>query len=239
MKTSNQQSEHWCRAIEASKFWYWIESRGGVAVWHSQESSIDTWCCPVLTGDGSPSPKPDPSTGEVPNQIITDPEKIIVAEDYEVIRFGVGVERRGTQVVVNKRGSRRIHREIARINKTLPNNYGASFDFDYENLEAVIFAPKRTLTLIEWARENGFVRESETRKKSPHRVQLKHLLTEDVSPGTILRSMGQLSDLIQSNPLFDDFEERDAFRDQDDFRHANWLLDRLYDYCDLHGIWVE
>jgi hypothetical protein len=70
-------------------------------------------------------------------------------------------------------------------------------------------------------------------------MAITHLLTTDSTPGAVSRSMNAVADVLERTPCFQDFAELDAFRHQEDCDQANWLLDILYDYCDLHRIWVE
>lgn len=72
-----------------------------------------------------------------------------------------------------------------------------------------------------------------------HKVQFKHLLTEDKSPEAILKAMNGMADILEKNPIFNDFSEHYDFRGIDELACANELIESLYDYCDFERIWLE
>ncbi len=62
------------------QFWQWIQSRGGVAFWQSQDLSSGgkTVQTPVRSEDGTPKTKPHWQYPDSPLRIITDPKEILV-----------------------------------------------------------------------------------------------------------------------------------------------------------------
>ncbi len=81
------------------------------------------------------------------------------------------------------------------------------------------------------------------------RVKVKHLLEhEDESHEATQRSMSAIADALAASHAFDYFDrdwlakmrnipQGDAFFIPADY--ANKLLDRMYDFADMHGIWIE
>lgn len=78
-----------------------------------------------------------------------------------------------------------------------------------------------------------------------HRVRLKHLFTREESHDAIQRSMTQIADALGSEPCFAGFDAAKFYKipKGDDFfapvDYANQLINKMYDYADLHRIWVE
>lgn len=140
---------HGCSVEHAAKFWDWITTRGGLAVWRSVDLSDPTFSqtTPALT-DGQPTTKPSWKVGNEP-EIFTDPTAISVSFDTEVKRFRVAVRRgsQGLSLKVTDGGSRRIRAAVAKAGE------GAYHAFDYSTQEAVIFKPTRVCSLAEWHAE--------------------------------------------------------------------------------------
>ncbi len=81
------------------------------------------------------------------------------------------------------------------------------------------------------------------------KVKVKHLLEhEDESHEATQRSMSAIADVLEASPAFNYFD-RDwlakmrAIPQGDDFfspvDYANKLLDRMYDFADMHDIWID
>lgn len=144
---------HYCKLEDAPKFWTWIKTRQGLAIWKSLDLSDPgrTWTTPVLTEDGKPFPKAHWAMERMPCRIITDPKEVLVAHDKEVKRFHVAVRMgaQGLKLKLTDASSKRVRREVEKAGK------GAYFEFCYPNQECVIMAPDKTETLEEWAKREG------------------------------------------------------------------------------------
>ena len=81
------------------------------------------------------------------------------------------------------------------------------------------------------------------------KVKIKHLLEHnDESLEATQRSMNAIADVLEASPAFNYFDRRwlakmrdipqgdDLFGPAD---YANNLLDRMYDFADSHGIWID
>jgi hypothetical protein len=139
------QFDHSCDAENASKFYEWITTRGGLAVWHSVNLSNcgASWTTPAKTEHGLPMGKPTWEAGNEP-VIHTDPARIGVYTAKEVKRFRVALRRAGTALKVTDAGSRKIR---AAVEKAGDN---AFYRFDYGSQEAVICITGDEIPLPEW-----------------------------------------------------------------------------------------
>ena len=72
-----------------------------------------------------------------------------------------------------------------------------------------------------------------------HRVRIKHLMTSSDDAESVQKSMNAIAEVLEHNPVFEHFTKTHLFRNQDDLKAANRLLDDFYDYCDTRRIWVE
>lgn len=72
-----------------------------------------------------------------------------------------------------------------------------------------------------------------------HRVQVKQYMTPHEDRASVCLAMNQIADVLEDNPLFENFFGLTLFRDNLSLAEANDLLDDFYDYCDTHDIWVE
>lgn len=144
--------KHVVKLQDAAKIWSWIASRGGIAIWQSINLSNPgiSWTTPVRDEEGVFTTKPTWQSSNEPSRIITDPSEVLVSQDREVKRFHVGI-RLGTNGLMLKctdGASRRIRREVEKAGE------GAYYKFDYLSQDAVIFAPDKQSTLVEWFLEN-------------------------------------------------------------------------------------
>jgi hypothetical protein len=78
-----------------------------------------------------------------------------------------------------------------------------------------------------------------------HRVKIKHLFTDEDNHDSIQKTMNSVADILEKNTPFRHFdcssfrnipEGDDVFGPSD---YAQRYLDRMYDYADLHRIWIE
>lgn len=136
-------------AENANHIRQWLDSRGGIAVWRSQDLSRageEVWT-PATTPDGRPAQEAgEPRWDLVFERIVSDPADVIVSVDREVKRFHVGTKRgSGLSWVVTDAGTRRIKREVEKAGK------GAYYVFDYGDYKnAVIMVPDRQVSLSEY-----------------------------------------------------------------------------------------
>ena len=78
-----------------------------------------------------------------------------------------------------------------------------------------------------------------------YRVALKHLYTKREDLEGIQASMTAIAEVLNNDPYFQSFDTSgfntiplgdDVFKPVD---YANRLLNRMYDYADLHRIWIN
>jgi ribosomal protein S6 len=117
----------------------WLSTRGGIAVWESQNLSDPgrTVTTPVLNADGTPVSPPGWQFSGAHVTIIRDPEEVWVSVDEEVKRFRVGVRQgsQGLMLKVTDGGTRRIRNAVIKAGE------GSYHVFDYDTQEAVIMRP--------------------------------------------------------------------------------------------------
>jgi hypothetical protein len=78
-----------------------------------------------------------------------------------------------------------------------------------------------------------------------YKVKLKHVLTEDTDHETVQKNMIAIAKIIESKKCFFGFDTKrfyevpkgDGVMEPEDF--ANKLIERIYDFADLHKIWIE
>lgn len=141
-----------CYEENAQKFWSWIKTRGGVAVWHSVNLSNPgvSWSTPKLQENGEPSTPPTWQSGNEP-KVITDPELIEVFTSTEHKRFHVAIQRGGSfNFKCTDASSKKIRREVEKAGE------GAYYEFDYSVQEAVIMKSKSLGNLKEYAESHGW-----------------------------------------------------------------------------------
>ena len=81
------------------------------------------------------------------------------------------------------------------------------------------------------------------------KVKVKHLLEhEDESHEATQRSMSAIADVLEASPAFNYFDRdwlakmRDIPQGDEFFSptdYANKMLDRMYDFANMYGIWIE
>src|SRR6266513_4659601 len=96
----------------AEKIVFWLEERGGIAVWLSINLSNPgaSWTTPVKHADGTVVMKPTWEAANKPERIIANAAEVLVSKDVEVKRFHVGVRLGGNGLAYKctDGGSRRI-----------------------------------------------------------------------------------------------------------------------------------
>ncbi len=134
----------------AEKIAFWLETRGGIAVWRSINLSNPgaSWTTPAKNADGTSVTKPTWEVGNEPERIIMDLAEVLVSKDVEVKRFRVGIRlgSQGLSYKVTDGGSRRIRSAVAKAGE------GAYHLFDYSSQEAVIMKPDSQIPLLEFLR---------------------------------------------------------------------------------------
>lgn len=141
--------KHTIQSENAKKIHEWIDTRGGIFIWHSIDLSNPDKeiITPALTVDGKPYQKPHWSCSDTPARHITDVNDIIVSIDKEVKRFHVAVRfsSNGLSLKVTDGGSRRIRKEVEKAGD------GAYYVFDYSDYNnAVIKIPSSKIPLSQY-----------------------------------------------------------------------------------------
>ncbi len=78
-----------------------------------------------------------------------------------------------------------------------------------------------------------------------HRIALRHLFTKKEDLKSVQESMKAIADEIKKAPFFRGFDVKKFYTIPagDDvispLDYANKLLERMWDFCDEHGIWIE
>lgn len=78
-----------------------------------------------------------------------------------------------------------------------------------------------------------------------HRVKVKHLFTRENDYVAVRKSMSAVADELKLHGCFNRFDKSKFYNipEGDDIvppvDYANRLIDRMYDYADDNGIWVE
>jgi hypothetical protein len=139
--------------------WEWIQTRGGVACWHSINMSNlgASWNTPANTVEGGPTPKPTWEVPAKPQQIVTKAENIKVITIKEVRRFHIALRQSGNGMMY-KLTDASYHRVNTALKKAGPGSFR---EFDYETQEVVILRPDKIWTLAEYANEKGWKKEGE------------------------------------------------------------------------------
>ena len=137
---------HRITADNAEKIWAWFQERGGIAIWKSLSLSDPSasWTSPLKGPDGEAPTKPHWSAENEPSEIITDPTQVLVNIPKQVKRFRVGLRlgAQGMMVKCTDAASRRIRKECE---KAGPNSW-----YEFDEREAVIFVPDKTIPLPEF-----------------------------------------------------------------------------------------
>jgi hypothetical protein len=78
-----------------------------------------------------------------------------------------------------------------------------------------------------------------------HTIKVKHLFTDDYDDAVVKNSMGAIADELAKHPYMKEFDAT-LFRklpDSNEFattlEMANKLLNKLYDFADDNGIWID
>ncbi len=79
-----------------------------------------------------------------------------------------------------------------------------------------------------------------------YEVKIKHLLTEEEDYDSVQKAMNKIVDVLDKNIVFTRFKDKNLFRKipagngiMKPIDYAEKLLNKFYDYCDAHLIWVE
>ena len=154
--------DHECQEQNAEKFWKWITTRDGIAVWKSANLSnlSASWSTPATirkgdcegqTGDEIiPYPKPTWQAESTPT-IITDAARVEVFAGVEFKRFHVGIKRGyGFSFTLTTAASRRVEKAQEEAGE---DSY---HEFDYERQDAIIFKSVSKGSLAAYAAEKGW-----------------------------------------------------------------------------------
>jgi len=140
--------KHECAPENAAKMREWIRSRGGVAIWRSQNLSNPgaSWSSPALTPEGTPYPKPSWQAENAPHRIITAAAEIEVITRKEVKRFRIAVRMGGSGLTM-KLTDASTRKVRAACDKLGPDS---AYEFDYGSQEAIITLPGERVSLADW-----------------------------------------------------------------------------------------
>jgi len=135
-------------AGNAPKIAFWLEKRGGVALWQRiNPSNLGSIFVPAKQENGEPTQKPSWQYADAPERIITDPNEVRVFVPVVVARFHVAVRRssNGMMLKLTDGSSERLRRALEKHGPT--SNY--YFDYDEVN-NCVITVQKEEKTLREF-----------------------------------------------------------------------------------------
>ena len=143
---------------QAQLVWTWVNERGGVAIWHSQDlgnlTSVQT---PRLTAEQAAVARPGWQYRNVPDHVVTEPAKIEVFEAVPVCSVRIGIKRgSGLSMVLTDASSAKLKAALAKIGE------GAYHVFDFNDKGqrvAVIKVPKTLGSLADYAKEQGWITE--------------------------------------------------------------------------------
>jgi hypothetical protein len=142
---------HECHVGDARKFWDWIKSRGGVAVWRSVNLGNPgaSWSTPVKTLSGEDFSKPTWQVDNSPSMTVTDPDVIKVFDAREVARVKLAIRTRGSSLV--QKPTPASNRRVLKALKDAGDDAYHVYDGD----EALIMKPCGEMSLRAWAEKNG------------------------------------------------------------------------------------
>lgn len=153
MSDEHEKKEpHRVDAENAEKFWDWIKTRGGLAIWRSVDLSDPgaSCTCPLNDKEGHRNMKPHWKYDDHPERIITDPSEVLVETYKEVRRFRIAVRpgSQGMSLKLTDHSSEKVREACRKAGKD------STYVFDYGSQEAVILVPDKAMTLVEWAEKN-------------------------------------------------------------------------------------
>ena len=136
---------HPCNPQDAHKILEWMETRGGLALWHTHDLSNpgQTWTCPLRDAAGKYATKPTWSAGQI-HRVIDDVHDAVVEVPKEIGRWRVAVERRGSMYLKCTTTS---SRKIKRFQAAHP---GSFYNFDYSVQEVVFFVADSITPIKQW-----------------------------------------------------------------------------------------
>lgn len=144
------QAKHACSIENAAQFKKWIETRGGIAIWQSQDlgNPGQSWSTPALQADGKPACAPHWSCSKSPDRVIVSAEDVIVETPLEVARMKVAIKRwSGFYMVLTDASTKRVRKAVAAIE--VSHKKAAWHSFDYDTQEAVIYIAGESKPLSE------------------------------------------------------------------------------------------
>jgi hypothetical protein len=134
-----------CSPANAEKLKWWIETRGGIAVWRSIDLSNPgkSWSTPLLQADGEKTPPPSWQFEKTPGRIITKSEEVMVVSRKEVARFRIAIRPSfGFNIKLTDASSKKVSKALEK--------YGEEASYYFEDREAVITVPDKKVLLSDW-----------------------------------------------------------------------------------------
>ena len=161
-----------CEADNARKFWNWIQTRGGVAKWQSENLSNPSasWSSPatIRRGDyegpqaseGSPDdilpyPKPTWQAGNNPT-VVTSPKEIGVFVSKLYKAFPVGLRSgSGFSTVITDAAQRKVDKYLDECNEKHGDSFYKKGVLDIDGASIGIYYTESIVPLDEWITKNG------------------------------------------------------------------------------------
>lgn len=154
--SAESKFKHECIPKNAQRFWQWIKTRGGVAVWKSINLSNPGggWSTPANDKDGKPYTKPNWQCGSTPT-IYTDAREIGVGEPVLFVAFPVKLKRSGLSLNLSDTAQRRLDEELDKCRERHGNAYYEKGVLDIDGASMGVFYDASITPLDEWIAKYG------------------------------------------------------------------------------------
>lgn len=156
--TTQSQFKHSCEEKNARKFWHWIKTRGGIAVWKSVNLSNPgaSWSSPVRDKDGNTYGKPNWQSANEP-VIFDNPDEVGVYQKSLYKAVPVALRRSGNGLTLKLTDA--SQRKVDKLLRACEEKHGDSFyergTLDIEGASIGVFYSTGEISLTEWIRVNG------------------------------------------------------------------------------------
>lgn len=149
--------KHECSEENAPKFWEWLNSRGGIAVWKSINlgNAGASWSTPALMEDGKPYEKPTWQASNTPT-VYTDPADVGVFTSALYKAFKVGLKRGdGFSFVLTDAASAKVNRLLTECEEKHGDAFYRKGVLDIDGASIGIYYTTGIEPISEWAKRNG------------------------------------------------------------------------------------
>ncbi len=159
-----------CEESNAQKYWDWIQDRGGLAIWESQNLSNPgaSWITPATIRQGDcegftnespdanvilPYPQPTWQAGKEPARLVIDPKQVGVytAELYKAFR--VGLVGREMSLVLTSGAQRKVDKHMAECKEKHGDSFYRKGVLEIEGASMGIYYTKTIVPLDEWIQQ--------------------------------------------------------------------------------------